>query len=189
MTRADSPDAARDLPTARAGEVAQKLARVRAWLEDSGYGAALFTSQPAVACVTAGLEDRMVRNEEPGLVWHLAACSVEAALIGATRPGRSWEDAVAAGKAAYRDAGFDGEWRKHVQGGPIGYLSREFDVVPGRAEAAEVITAGTAFAWNPTVQGAKSEDTFVVSASGPAIPVTNTADWPTVRGRPAILST
>ncbi len=44
MTRADSPDAARDLPTARAGEVAQKLARVRAWLEDSGYGAALFTS-------------------------------------------------------------------------------------------------------------------------------------------------
>jgi hypothetical protein len=35
-------------------------------------------------------------------------------------------------------------------------------------------------------------DAFVVSAEGPAIPVTNTADWPTVRGpasRPAILAT
>ncbi len=364
MTRAAEPAAGPDAPAARAGEVAEKLARVRAWLDRSGYGAALFTTQPAVAWVTAGLEDRVVRNEEPALVWalvtgtgaflvttnierprltaeedcsefelhavpwyspgglaeaaeelagglkmaeapaalrmplvaaeterlvalgadcatalegvlrgwqplerecdlaariagaleerlifpsvllaggaerrrafrhpvpttavtgrdalavvvgvrgglnvacsrtvsagepdpalaarHAAACSVEAALISATRPGRTWEDAVAAGKAAYRDAGFDGEWREHVQGGPIGYLSREFDVVPGRAEAAQVITAGTAFAWNPTVRGAKSEDTFVVSGGGPAIPVTNTADWPAVRGRPAILST
>ena len=73
---------------------------------------------------------------------HLAACAVEAALIDATRPGRSWEDALAAGQAAYRDAGFDGEWREHVQGGPIGYLSREFDVVPGRADAAGLITTG-----------------------------------------------
>ena len=123
---------------------------------------------------------------------HLAACAVEAALIGATRPGRSWADALAAGQAAYRDAGFDGEWREHVQGGPIGYLSREFDVVPGRADAAGLITAGSAFAWNPTVRGAKSEDTFLVSGDGPAVAITNTADWPAVNGpasRPAILST
>ena len=53
------------------GEVAAKLARVRGWLDDSGYGAALFSSQPDVAWVTAGLEDRVVRNEEPALVWAL----------------------------------------------------------------------------------------------------------------------
>jgi hypothetical protein len=46
-------------------EVAAKLARVRGWLGDSGYDAALFSSQPGVAWVTAGLEDRVVRNEEP----------------------------------------------------------------------------------------------------------------------------
>jgi hypothetical protein len=41
---------------------------------------------------------------------------------------------------------------------------------------------------NPTVRGAKSEDTFVVSRSGAAVPVTNSADWPlTATGRPAIL--
>jgi Xaa-Pro aminopeptidase len=119
---------------------------------------------------------------------HEAACAVEAAMITATRPGWRWADVLRAGQAAYRAAGFDGEWREHVQGGPIGYLSREFDVVPGRPGADEVITAGTAFAWNPTVRGAKSEDTFVVGRSGPAVPASNTADWPaTVTGRPAIL--
>lgn len=346
-----------------AAEVAVKLDRVRGWLGASGYGAALFSSQPAVAWVTGGLEDRVVRNEEPALVWalvtetgaflittnieqprllgeedldcfelhavpwyssgglaevaeslagghklaeppaslrmpmvaseqerlaalgadtaqalegamrawrpaerecdlaariaaaleerlifpsvllvggaqrrrafrhpvptravsggdvlavvvgvrgglnvacsrsasagspdrelearHEAACAVEAAMITATRPGWRWADVLRAGQAAYRDAGFDGEWREHVQGGPIGYLSREFDVVPGTPGGAEVITAGTAFAWNPTVRGAKSEDTFVADRSGAAVPVTNTADWPvTVSGRPAIL--
>ena len=132
-------------------------------------------------------------DPDPGLAArHLAACAVEAALIQATAPGRSWEEALAAGQAAYRDAGYDGEWREHVQGGPIGYLSREFDVVPGRADAAGLIAAGSAFAWNPTVRGAKSEDTFILSRDGSAVAVTNTADWPAVPGqvsRPAILST
>jgi Xaa-Pro aminopeptidase len=50
-------------------EVAAKLDRVRGWLASGGYGAALFTSQPGVAWVTGGLEDRVVRNEEPALVW------------------------------------------------------------------------------------------------------------------------
>jgi hypothetical protein len=52
-------------------EVAAKLDRVRGWLAGSGYGAALFTSQPGLAWVTGGLEDRVVRNEEPSLVWAL----------------------------------------------------------------------------------------------------------------------
>ena len=46
-------------------EVAAKLDRVRGWLAGSGYGAALFTSQPSVAWVTGGLEDRVVRYLRP----------------------------------------------------------------------------------------------------------------------------
>jgi Xaa-Pro aminopeptidase len=120
---------------------------------------------------------------------HAAACAVETALIGATRPGATWERALAAGQAAYADAGYPGEWREHVQGGPIGYLSQEFDVVPGAAAAAAVITAGTAYSWNPTVRGAKSEDTFIVAAGAPgAIAVSSTPGWPATRaGRPEIL--
>lgn len=120
---------------------------------------------------------------------HAAACAVETALIAATRPGATWERALAAGQDAYADAGYPGEWREHVQGGPIGYLSQEFDVVPGAAAAAAVITAGTAYSWNPTVRGAKSEDTFIVAAGAPgATPVSSTPDWPATReGRPEIL--
>jgi antitoxin VapB len=125
---------------------------------------------------------------------HRAACAVETAMIAATRPGRSWESVVDVAKVAYRDAGFPGEWRAHVQGGPVGYLSREFDVVPGTPSAATLITLGAGFAWNPTVQGAKSEDTFIVTEAG-ARSVSNTDDWPTLifdselgpMRRPAIL--
>ena len=125
---------------------------------------------------------------------HRAACAVEAAMITATRPGRSWESVVEVGKVAYEDAGFPGEWRAHFQGGPVGYLSREFDVVPGTASAATLITIGAGFAWNPTVQGAKSEDTFIV-AEGGARSVSNTDGWPSLTvdtelgpmRRPAIL--
>jgi Xaa-Pro aminopeptidase len=124
---------------------------------------------------------------------HLAACAVESALIDATRPGVTWSEAFEVGVAAYEAAGFPGEWRAHVQGGPIGYLSREFDVVPGTPRAESAVVLGDAFAWNPTVRGGKSEDTFVVGSSG-AVAVTNTADWPVVAGgsfaggRPAIFS-
>jgi len=125
---------------------------------------------------------------------HQAACAVEAAMIAATRPGRSWQQALDAGRAAYGDLGYPDEWREHLQGGPIGYLSREFDVVPGSAHAATQVQAGDAFAWNPTVRGGKSEDTFIVTA-GSARPVSNTGEWPsltvhTASGpvlRPAIL--
>jgi Xaa-Pro dipeptidase len=126
---------------------------------------------------------------------HSAACAVEAAMIEATRPGRTWQQALDAGRAAYAAAGFPDEWREHVQGGPIGYLSREFDVVPGTASAQAAIRSGDAFAWNPTVRGGKSEDTFIVTA-GHASPVSNTPDWPSLTvytaagaaSRPAILS-
>ena len=57
-------------------EVTAKLAGVRGWLDGSDYDAALFSSQPGVAWVTAGLEDRVVRNEEPALVWALVTAAV-----------------------------------------------------------------------------------------------------------------
>ena len=56
---------------ARAAEIATKLDRVNCWLLEAGYEAALFASQPGVAWATAGLEDRIARNEEPGQVWVL----------------------------------------------------------------------------------------------------------------------
>jgi antitoxin VapB len=129
------------------------------------------------------------------LAHHRAACAVEAAMIAATAPGTSWESVLKVGQRAYGEAGYPDEWKLHWQGGPIAYNSREYDVVPGTRTGAAAIILGSAFAWNPTVQGGKSEDTFILTDSG-ARPVSNTTDWPELTietpagalARPAILA-
>ena len=57
-------------------------------------------------------------------------------------------------------------WRLHHQGGPTGYASREVIATPHTAVPIEV---GQAFAWNPSITGAKSEETFVLTETGPEV--------------------
>lgn len=111
---------------------------------------------------------------------HACAAEVEAVEMMATRPGSSWGDALQAGIDAYERLGYPGEWRHHYQGGSIGYGAREFSPAPNEHPNAWTdfpVRAGQAGAWNPTVQGAKSEDTFLVGDSGPEI-LTETGEWP-----------
>ena len=84
----------------------------------------------------------------------------------ATRPGRTVAEAFAACRCFYADAGFPGEWRLHHQGGLTGYASRELIATP---RTHQVIEPGHAFAWNPSVRGAKAEETFVLTETGPEI--------------------
>lgn len=86
----------------------------------------------------------------------------------ATVPGRTLGDAFADLQRWYADAGFGDEWQRHHQGGIAGYRSREVIARPGDAT---VIRAGMAFAWNPSVVGAKSEETFVLPPEGGAAEV------------------
>ena len=85
---------------------------------------------------------------------------VQSALYEATAPGATLGDAFAAAQAAYARVGFPDEWQLHHQGGIIGYQGRERVAVPGDATRIE---AGMAFAWNPSITGAKAEDTFILS--------------------------
>ncbi|MDQ3148754.1 MAG: M24 family metallopeptidase, partial [Chloroflexota bacterium] len=89
---------------------------------------------------------------------------VHAAMIEATRSGRTLGDVFAVAQAAYAEAGHADEWRLHHQGGIIGYQGRERIAVPGDPT---VIRAGMAFAWNPSVAGAKTEETMLVADDGP----------------------
>jgi len=104
-----------------------------------------------------------------------AAAQVDAEMIAATRPGATAGQVFAAARAAYAATQFDEEWRNHHQGGLAGYASREWRAVP---DGAEVIHAGQIFAWNPSVAGAKSEDTVLCAAEGPARVLTETGGWP-----------
>jgi antitoxin VapB len=94
--------------------------------------------------------------------------AVQTAMHAATRPGATLGDVFAAARAAYADVGFPDEWRDHHQGGPIGYQARERIALP---DDPTIIEPGMAFAWNPSIAGAKREDTTVI-ADGVARTVT-----------------
>jgi Xaa-Pro dipeptidase len=84
----------------------------------------------------------------------------------ATRPGQTLADAFEDCRRFYAEAGFPDEWKLHHQGGMTGYASREVIASPATRQEIKV---GQAFAWNPSITGAKSEETFILTESGPEI--------------------
>ena len=108
---------------------------------------------------------------------HAAAALADAAFILSSRPGRSVADVFRAGVEMYRRTGFAAEWKLHHQGGPTGYLAREYRA---GADSRERIVPGRAFAWNPSITGAKSEDTIITVANPDDAPRILTEDpaWP-----------
>src|SRR5690606_33775380 len=106
---------------------------------------------------------------------HRAVAEIEAKAVAATAPGRSAGEIFQVIQQAYADAGFPDEWRLHHQGGAIGYENREWIAVPG---AEERVAAVQAFAWNPSITGTKSEDTYLISADGSEC--LTRGDWPTL---------
>src|SRR5215204_7365834 len=84
----------------------------------------------------------------------------------ATRPGRTLADAFDDCRRFYAEAGHPEGWRYHHQGGMTGYASREVIANPA---ARQEIRKGQAFAWNPSLQGAKAEETFVLGPDGPEV--------------------
>jgi Xaa-Pro dipeptidase len=122
---------------------------------------------------------QLVELEEPGpeLARRLQACEEILARTReeATQPGRTLAETFADVQRFYRDAGYPGEWRLHHQGGLTGYGSRELIATPATDH---VIAAGQAFAWNPSITGAKAEETFVLTVAGTEIIAGTTAGAP-----------
>ena len=104
-------------------------------------------------------------DPDPELARHQATCDEILARMRdeATRPGRTLADAFGDCRRFYAEAGFPDEWRLHHQGGMTGYASREVIATPYTDVPIE---RGQAFAWNPSVTGAKAEETFVLTEAG-----------------------
>lgn len=122
-------------------------------------------------------------------------CGVDAILQRETIPGRTLGDVFHACQKAYSDLGFgEDEWKNHHQGGATGYAGRTCKATPGsdfpilpdmwsglfKKHFDMDVDLGQAFAWNPSAPGVKSEDTFILSASGLKEIVTATPSLPGV---------
>ena len=120
---------------------------------------------------------------------YLQLLEVERAFLDHTRPGVTLGEAFKKGEVAYALHGFEkDEWTNHHQGGPTGYLPRDF---PAHEKSTQLIGPNNAIAWNPSGQGLKVEDTLITSDSSFEF-ITLSQGWPTVnvggRTRPALLS-
>lgn len=116
---------------------------------------------------------------------------IDAAMIAATRPGRTVSEIFQITKEAYEKVGFANEWQLHHQGGPAGYDPRE---ILATDKTHIPIGIGQAYAWNPSITGYKSEDTILVNENSNEI-LSVVEDWPLINieienqiiERPAIL--
>jgi antitoxin VapB len=114
--------------------------------------------------------------------------AVEGAFFGESMPGKKLSQPFLAGVEEYSRQGFDqDEWLNHHQGGPTGYLPRDF---PAHGQSAQLLEANQVLAWNPSAAGIKVEDTILVTSSGVEV-LTHDPDWPMrtflQRERPTIL--
>ena len=112
-----------------------------------------------------------------------ALSNIESRTFLKTKVGSSLSEVYTELSNAYSAEGFKNEINLHHQGGPTGYLSRELVARPqvsGEAALASdlKIESGMAFAWNPSLPGAKIEDTVLVQDSGLEI-LTQDHKWPT----------
>lgn len=120
--------------------------------------------------------------------WYERLLDVERVFLKESVVGAKLSDVFRKGIAEYRNQGFDSEeWTRHHQGGPTGYLPRDF---PAHEKTDRLITSHNALAWNPSGKGLKVEDTILTSPSGAEL-LTVDPSWPTQmafeRARPALL--
>ena len=112
---------------------------------------------------------RLVELEPPAAELERRIAATEEILAGmraATTPGRKLSELFADCRALYAEAGYSDQWELHHQGGMTGYASREVIATPATHDVVEV---GHAFAWNPSITGAKAEETFVLTEAGPEV--------------------
>jgi antitoxin VapB len=106
-----------------------------------------------------------------------AVAHVDAHFIAATRPGRRLSQIFHEGMQAYQYYGYPGEWKNHHQGGLAGYLPRE---IVATLDTEQEVAVGQVYAWNPSIEGTKSEDSILVREQDNEV-LTTIPRWPVIR--------
>lgn len=92
-----------------------------------------------------------------------AVAKVHAQMMHATRPNATGKEIFEITKKSYSEVGFDGEELNHHQGGAAGYKTRDW---VAHSQSGEQVFLNQAFAFNPSITGTKSEETFLVAENG-----------------------
>lgn len=108
----------------------------------------------------------------------LKTITIDAELITATREGMDTASFFDHIKKVYAEAGYPEEWKLHHQGGAIGYQNRDYLLTPSTSYKME---KHQAFAWNPSITGAKSEDTIIIGEQQAEIITTSPSGWPNMK--------
>lgn len=90
---------------------------------------------------------------------HRTIAEIEAVALNRSQVDTPLNEIYHALAAAYEQHGYPNAIQEHHQGGTAGYGARE---VVATAETGDRLTAPTILAWNPSIPGAKIEDTFVL---------------------------
>lgn len=110
---------------------------------------------------------------------HARVLEVEKRVFELSVPGAGLRDIYSSLKEEYRRIGVADEINRHHQGGITGYLSREA-VASLDSPYEHRLQVGMALAWNPSVVGAKIEDTVLLTEKGLEVLTTDPV-WPVVR--------
>lgn len=108
---------------------------------------------------------------------HRLVREIEAQALNLCQPGTSLDAVYHALAQAYQQHGFTNAIREHHQGGTTGYLARE---VVANPTTTDTLAEGVPVAWNPSLSGAKIEDTFVILKDGKLENLTFEPNWPSV---------
>lgn len=104
------------------------------------------------------------------------AARINAELLHASRAGATSAALYAVAAKGYAAAGFPDEIHQHHQGGPCGYAERDWVATPS---GTQTLRSTEGLAWNPSLRGAKAEDTALLQDGAIEI-LTATPDLPVI---------
>jgi Xaa-Pro aminopeptidase len=108
---------------------------------------------------------------------HSHVQEIESQVLNLCKPGTSLDAVYHALNQAYEQHGYPHAIQEHHQGGTTGYLAREIVATPTTTDTLE---ENIVVAWNPSLRGAKIEDTFVILQDGKLENLTLDPNWPNV---------
>lgn len=113
-----------------------------------------------IASVT---RDVLIRADDSMMTKHEKCAQVYAAFLAALSPGSDVGNIYEMGINAYESVGYPLEFKEHHQGGLTGFVPRELRANIGVHHEVRV---GEVYAFNPSLQGSKCEDTYLVTEDG-----------------------